>query len=79
MRRHSDSRHEKLNAEKHRIEAALQNSIAEMRVNLEAQIGELDRLRDQIRIAQLSARRSRLLVGQRQKKAKQGPPGRVRV
>jgi hypothetical protein len=36
-------------------------AITEMKVNLKAQLGELDRLRDRLRKAQLSARRSRLL------------------
>ena len=37
-------------------------AITEMTVNLKAQLGELDRLRDRLRKAQLSARRSRLLA-----------------
>jgi len=40
-------------------------AITEMTVNLKAQLGELDRLRDQLRKAQLSARRSRLLANER--------------
>jgi hypothetical protein len=37
-------------------------AITETMVNLKAQLGELDRLRDRLRKAQLSARRSRLLA-----------------
>ena len=40
-------------------------AITEMTVNLKAQLGELDRLRDQVKKAQLSARRSRLLANER--------------
>jgi len=40
-------------------------TITEMTANLKAQLGELDRLRDQLRKAQLSARRSRLLANDR--------------
>jgi len=40
-------------------------AITEMTVNLKAQLGELDRLRDRVRKAQLSARRSRLLANDR--------------
>jgi hypothetical protein len=40
-------------------------AITEMTANLKAQLGELDRLRDQLKKAQLSARRSRLLANDR--------------
>jgi hypothetical protein len=40
-------------------------AITEMTASLKAQLGELDRLRDQLRKAQLSARRSRLLANDR--------------
>jgi hypothetical protein len=40
-------------------------AITEMTANLKAQLGELARLRDQLRKAQLSARRSLLLANDR--------------